>query len=355
MRCHAAPFARFLALLLAGVVISIRAFALEKADVQIFGDVYINQRVLEVTKSDSKNPRMFAGVAELLETSRFNIVNFEGVATHAAQPLDADKQFLLRMAIRAPMILRNSGIDAVTLANNHSMDFGYPGLQDTLRLLDEADLLSVGAGIHAPAAAAPLRISLGDDRRICILSFSRTLPSSFWAKKDRPGTAYASAPHVIRHVRACAASAPFTIVIFHWGQEHTRHPMAYQRALGRAAIDAGAQIVVGHHAHMLQDIEVHQGRLILHSIGNFVFGTDPKHSVPEGLAVRLRLNAGAEPRNFAVDLVPLDVRNDRVGYVPRVLEARAQDSIRPRLPQQHPCHEVVGSATEKRHWTCLIK
>ena len=332
-----------------------KAHAIERADVQIFGDVYVNQRMLEVTKSDTKNPRLFAGVSDLIESSSLDIANFEGVATKIDQPLDTQKQFLLRVPVTVPMILRNGGIDAVTLANNHSLDFGFQGLQDTIRLLIEADLHYAGAGANKAQALVPMRFQLVGDKKICVLSFSRTLPQSFWATKDKPGTAYASLPEVVSEVKNCAQGGYFTIPIFHWGQELTRTPLEYQRELARAAIDAGAPIVIGHHPHLIQDIEIYRGRLILYSTGNFLFGTDPKHHIPEGMAVRLRLSTGAEARNFAVDLVPLVVRNDRVGYVTRISDNDEDDYIKPRLPEKHPCREVRSTETTTRHWTCLVK
>src|SRR4051812_49324177 len=110
----------------------------EPADIQFFGDVFVPSRVLSTTEP-------FADAAPLLGASKHNVANLEGVITSTVVPYEA-KRFLLRMPLTAAAALKAAGIDAVTLANNHTLDFGHQGLFDTLAELARAGIASTGAG-----------------------------------------------------------------------------------------------------------------------------------------------------------------------------------------------------------------
>lgn len=315
-------------------------------DVQFFGDTFITDRVIEATGSTEGDARFLSGVQPLLATCAHNVVNFEGVATTAPLPLEP-KRHLLRMPIGTGALLRSGGIDAATLANNHSMDFGWSGLFESLDSLSSAGIAVVGAGRDVDEASEPLLLG-SSSRPICLLSFSRTLPPSFWAKPERPGTAFADAETVTKRVKACASNGFYTIAAFHWGTEGSAEPHAYQRALGRLAIDGGAALVVGHHPHVLQSMEVHAGKPIFFSIGNFAFGTVPRDGGQEGLALRVTVTAEGAAQ---IRVVPLAVSNSTVQFKPRPLTLAESDSFKPLLPSKHPCIRVDG----QRAWDCAFQ
>ena len=168
------------------------------------------------------------------------------------------KRFLLHMPPVAARVLKKAGIDVATLANNHAMDFGSTGLFDTITALGHAGIQSTGAGADRDAAVIPCSSTIRD-QQVCILAFSRTLPSSFWATPSRPGTAFADEDLIVAAVSRCAAAGRYTIVAFHWGQEMLPHALLYQRVLAHLAVDAGARLVIGHHPHVLQELEVYRG------------------------------------------------------------------------------------------------
>ncbi len=284
-------------------------------DLQFFGDFYVPRSVLE----DDPPPAFFAGLTEQLATSRHNIVNFEGAATDAAFPL-IRKEYLLRMPKAVAKLLADAKIGIATLANNHALDYGQAGLEDSLRVLRQAGIATVGAGMHAAEAERPLIFQSGD-RTVCLAAFSRTLPDVFWATLNRAGSAFGSHEAIALAARTCRAQGHFTVITFHWGRESMDTPIGYQRALARFAIDNGADTVIGHHPHVIQEIEVYKGHPIFYSLGNFVFGSRPEGTTPSGLLVRIALPPPpARPR---WELQALDVNNHRVRFAPQANTTRS--------------------------------
>lgn len=309
-----------------------------ESDVQFFGDVYVPSRVMTQTKTTAADPVVFGGVKDLLASSAHNVVNLEGPVTSAFVTPEL-KRFLLRMPFDLPPVLRAAGITVATLANNHTMDYGYQGVFDTQVALAEAGIAFTGAGRNRNEATRPVILG-SSGRTYCILAYSRTLPQSFWAGEESPGTASATLEELERDVGSCANSNLFTIVAFHWGQEMTDRIAPYQKELARRAINAGARVVLGHHPHKLQDIEIYKGRPILYSLGNFAFGSLPDSAGQEGMAVRISRGL--------VELVPLVVQNARVRFVPRPLKDGEADPIRAHLPPIHPCRWQKA----EKLWSC---
>jgi poly-gamma-glutamate synthesis protein (capsule biosynthesis protein) len=225
-----------------------------------------------------------------------------------------NKKFTLRAGPIAARALKSAGIRVVSLANNHSMDFGPLALQDTLSALSENGILYTGAGMDLDEARAPAIVNV-KGRTLAFLSYSLTFPLDFFASRGRPGTAPGYADFVRADIEKARPRADLVIVSFHWGAELMTTAKDYQVELGRRAIDWGADLVLGHHPHVLQEIEVYRGRLIAYSLGNFVFGSESNNT-----NTSIILLAAFQGRTLArVEATPLDVNNYRVRYRPRVL------------------------------------
>lgn len=283
----------------------------QPVSLQFFGDVFIPSSV---------TTDVAANLKPLLDEATFNIINFEGAATDAFVPLEP-KNFLLKMPLDIGAKLRAAHIDVATLANNHSMDFGLQGLHDTLRILDDAGIAHTGAGMNAAEAETSALIG-ADGQTACIVAFSRTFPASFWAKEDSPGTAFARPSSVQNAVKSCKERGFFTVAVFHWGKEGVHTPSDYQRKLAQTAIDAGADGVVGHHPHVIQDIDVYRGKPIFYSLGNFLFGSLPNNRrIPGGLGVRATLPSQTDgpPPAALWEVLVIDVNNHKVRFQPRII------------------------------------
>jgi poly-gamma-glutamate synthesis protein (capsule biosynthesis protein) len=125
-------------------------------------------------------------------------------------------------------------------------------------------------------------------------------------------------------------------------------PQPYQRELAHQAINAGAQLVIGHHPHVVQEMEIYKGRPILYSLGNFAFGSTPVGGAPEGLAVRVTPPAAGTDGTGILELVPLLVQNTEIHFRPRPILAGEVDPLAGLMPKTHPC---VWSDDTLR-WTC---
>jgi poly-gamma-glutamate capsule biosynthesis protein CapA/YwtB (metallophosphatase superfamily) len=212
----------------------------------------------------------FAAVKELLADADITIANIEGTFTERGT--QASKFYTFRSPPHHSRGLAEAGIDVVSLGNNHAMDFGAQGLQDTLDALDAAGVLHSGAGANAEAARAPVFMER-NGLSLAFLSYNGVSEATF-AGPNSYGVASADTAAISQDVAGAKASADMVIVSLHAGTEYTDTPTAQQSTLARAAIDAGAVLVLGHHAHVLQGMQEYNGGLIVYGLGNFVFDLD---------------------------------------------------------------------------------
>lgn len=221
------------------------------------------------------------------------------------------KRFTFLVPPRHAPALRNAGFDAVSLANNHMMDYGPEPLAVTLGLLDSLGIGHSGAGLDAAQARRPALVER-NGVTVAFLSYSRVHPLQFWAGRKKAGTAPADEAEVIADVIAAKKQASIVVASFHWGAELMDRPKEYQMRLAHAAIDAGADLVLGHHPHVLQGLELYKGKLIAYSLGNFAFGSGSRKCTES--VILLADFAGGELE--AVRAIPLCVDNHRVFYQP---------------------------------------
>jgi poly-gamma-glutamate synthesis protein (capsule biosynthesis protein) len=202
------------------------------------------------------------------------------------------------------------------------MDFGPLALQDTLATLAENSILYTGAGMDLDDARSPAILKI-KGKTLAFLSYSLTFPLEFFASAKRPGTAPGYADFVKADIEKVRPLADLVVVSFHWGAELMTAAKDYQIELGHQAIDWGADLVLGHHPHVLQEIEVYKGRLIAYSLGNFVFGSESNRTNTSMiLLLTFRGNTLSK-----VEAVPLDVNNYRIHYQPKVLAGKAAGDV----------------------------
>ena len=210
-----------------------------------------------------------APFAALLADADYRIGNLECPVATVGQPM-ASKIFNFRAAPRVLSVLKGR-FDAMAVANNHAGDYGKEAFLETMNLLTQAGIRPFGGGRNLSDAHQPLWIEKGG-LRIAVLGYNEFKPRVFEATADAPGIAWSEDSHVISDIRAArAAGADIVIPFMHWGWERETQPTERQRQLARALIDAGADLVVGGHPHVTQGVEYYKDRLIVYSLGNFVF------------------------------------------------------------------------------------
>jgi len=225
----------------------------------------------------------------------------------------ADKQYTFRSAPSTLRSLLNAGFDGVSLANNHTLDYGTVALMDTIRHLDRYKLGHTGAGANENEAYKPF-VRTVNGKKVAIVGISRVLPETSWyAGPDKPGIAqgYSTEPMMSR-IREAAKSSDYTIVFIHWNKERVDYPEPYARKYAKMFIDAGADAVIGAHSHCLQGIEWYKDKPIYYSLGNFVFTSKAEKS-------RMTIMAALtfEGGRVTTRVVPAKIENTR----PRLADA----------------------------------
>ena len=204
----------------------------------------------------------FSGVKEILSADNLTIANLEGTLTEATEKpnkiFQGDKAFFFKGSPSYTAILKDGSIEAVNLANNHSMDYLEKGFKDTVTALDNTGIKSFGYDKVAIYEKDGIMIgligvnTLGKlEEGVNLINLEFELANKIQFLKDQTS---------------------LIIVSFHWGIENTSQPTSEQRELGRFAVEQGASLVLGHHPHVIQPFEVYQGKTIVYSLGNFVFG-----------------------------------------------------------------------------------
>ena len=252
----------------------------------------------------------FASFASYFADADIRITNLECVV--ATQGSAGDKMFTFRAHPRViPVVQRH--FDAVTLANNHSGDFGPEAFAEMLDLLNTAGLAQVGGGMNLRQAHTPL-IFERKGLRIAVLSYNEFQPRSFEADYHLPGVAWSEDERVVADIRAARRvhRADLVIPIMHWGWENEPVANARQRQLARHMIRAGADAVIGGHPHVTQDIVHYRGKPIVYSVGNFIMKETDNANQRLGWVLRLEMD-----RRGIAALSTRVVRIDRAG-IPRM-------------------------------------
>jgi poly-gamma-glutamate capsule biosynthesis protein CapA/YwtB (metallophosphatase superfamily) len=207
--------------------------------------------------------------------------NLESAVSKRGEPFP--KQYNFRGTPEAlEGLRRHSGIDVLNLANNHVGDFGPTALVDTVRHVEDLGMRAVGAGSGLRRALTPQVVErLG--LRVAFVGFSNILPLEFAAEPDRPGVAWATPEAVAEAVRVARRHADVVVATFHWGIEKAPYETAEQAELARIAADAGAQLVIGAHPHVLQPLRRTGSALVAYSLGNFVFGAQSAETAATGV------------------------------------------------------------------------
>jgi poly-gamma-glutamate synthesis protein (capsule biosynthesis protein) len=253
------------------------------------------------------------------------IVNLETAITHS-DAFAPGKVVHYRMHPANVPALAVARPDVCVLANNHVLDFGRPGLEETLDSLDRAGLRAVGAGHDAEEAYAPATVMVGDRARVLVLALGMEcsgVPPSWAATADRPGVAFvpgpsaAAAAATVERVRQVKLPGDIAVVSVHWGSNWGYRISREQIRFARALVDGGVDVVYGHSSHHPRPVEVYRDRLILYGCGDFIDdyeGISGYEEYRDDLRLAHFVAVDADTGRLAgVRMVPLRVRRMRLG------------------------------------------
>lgn len=242
------------------------------------GDTMLGRAVGERVATAKFESLVHPTVRDIMASADLAIVNLECcVSDRGERARLPGKPFFFRAPPRAAELLAWLGIDCATLANNHALDFGPLALRDTRMHLGNAGVLTVGAGVDVEAARA-WRVLEAADLRIGVLGVSDH-PANFAAGPDWAGVAYADLRHGVpdwlrRHVAAMASDVDVAVVTPHWGPNMAHQPVPHVRAAARLLVDAGADLIAGHSAHVIHGTS----GPVLFDLGDFIddYAVDPR-------------------------------------------------------------------------------
>ena len=259
------------------------------------GDLMLDRgtrHVIEVHGPDD----LFGNVYHKLRSSDFTVANLECVACDTAcQPVD--KRFTFRANPEWLLSLYKNGITHVILANNHSCDFGDKGVKQTISNLIHVGITPIGASQNNDATSEPTIIEKGKD--------SMAVFSSCFLKQKFRSVSSENVTCLSEKIMAFKAMHPSYIILvcLHWGIEMDVRPSSEQVEQAHELIMAGADVIIGHHPHVVQTIEFYKGKYIFYSLGNFIF--DNQHSrASRGILTDLFISKG---RIISIQLIPFNI------------------------------------------------
>ncbi len=315
------------------------------------GDTMLGRRVNEAIRREGFTYPLEAVVATTRAADLF-LVNLEcAITPRDIQYSGPEKVFYFRADPVAAEVLTYAGVDLVSLANNHALDADYDGLRDTLQILDEKEILYVGAGVTREAAARPVFLE-AKGMRLGVLAYCDH-QRDFAAGIDRPGIRYVdlSDPDTItrlaREVEALARQVDHVIVAFHWQLNWVPRVSSFYRSLARRLVEAGARIVWGHSPHHFQGVEWIDGSVVLYATGGLV---DDYRLVPEFRNDRQLLFQllVSQQRVEQVRAYPLELKRSRT----RAAAADARQWIAERFGQM--CGDLGSRVEQQGQWLDVL-
>ncbi|MEG0793571.1 MAG: CapA family protein, partial [Lachnospiraceae bacterium] len=268
------------------------------------GDIMPYDSVLNIYRSDGIDGIVGKSIQNVLKNADITMVNQEfPFSTRGTKA--PDKQFTFRIHPSHVTLMQDLGVDIVSLANNHSLDFGPDALNDTFDTLDKGKIRYAGAGA-SEERARELQILEKNGKKFGFLASSRVIPVSAWdVRYNAPGVFTTYDPQdLLEDINAAKSECEFLTVFIHWGIERAERPEAYQITMAKQYIDAGADLVIGSHPHVLQGFEFYKGKPIVYSLGNFIFNT----SIPSTVALKVQVK---KDNRASLKIVPAKAVNGK--------------------------------------------
>ena len=262
----------------------------------------------------------FKYIKDYLFSADLVFVNLEAPFCNDGVPFE--KNFVFKVPESHVNTLKAGNINLVSLANNHILDYRMPCLETTVQLLKKEKIQFAGAGNTFAEAQKPAVFEI-NGIQFAFFAYSMTLPKYFFATDSSGGTAYPEYKVMRDSISKYDKMVDFVLVSFHWGQELTDIPKDYQQKYAHWAIDFGADIILGHHPHVLQGIERYKNKFIFYSLANFVFASYSNKAV-ESIIIDLNFTKNGIEN---ISIVPINVNNYNVYFQPKIIDSSKKIKI----------------------------
>ncbi len=255
------------------------------------GDIILDRGVeLNIKKNGNGDFRFpFLRIADDLKEADILFGNLEGLISDQGENVGSIYSF--RANPEAIEGLKYAGFDVLSLANNHMLDYGRDALEDTFKRLKEAGIDYVGAGLNEQEAYSPL-IKEVKETKIAFLAYTDLGPESWKATNEYSGMAWINEEdmeRVKKDIEKAKEESDILIISLHSGKEYSTTPSSFQSYFFKACIDAGADMGIGHHPHVVQDVEKYGDGWIAYSLGNFVFDQGFSEETMESCLLRITI------------------------------------------------------------------
>jgi len=301
-------------------------FSVKPAEASLIfvGDISFSRGIERQVKKNGDNNFPLALASSFLQSADLVVANLETPITKGREI--ATGEMVFRSNPGTEKALKAANISLVSLANNHTPNFGQKGLADTFDYLKSAGIEYVGAGQNEAEAYRPEYVNV-NGLKFAFLAYTDSdfVPASYVATKDRAGTAFMDNKKMAAAVKEAKKNADFVIVSMHSGKEYVLGPTEKQKSFAQAAIAAGADLVIGHHPHVVEPVEKYQGKYILYSLGNFVFDQSWSENTMAALTAKVIFRKDGISR---IELRPVKINNS---FQPQIISAASAESTYNRL------------------------
>ena len=251
------------------------------------GDIMLSRLIGDIMAKKNNWRYPFLEIAELLRNADIAFGNLEGpISTRGAK---VGSIYSFRADPRAIEGLLYAGFNVLSIANNHIWDYGADAVRDTLNLLSNNGIGAVGGGSNYADTHQPF-IKEIRNTKIAFLAYTNLISSSLGSKTAKPAIAFLDIDQAIADIKEAKKIADLVVVSLHWGNEYETGHNSEQERIARAFIDAGARLVIGHHPHVVQEVEEYHGGYIAYSLGNFVFDQNFSPETGQGLILKVSVN-----------------------------------------------------------------
>ncbi len=254
----------------------------------------------------------FSQIASVIQDADLAFGNLEGPISDRGTKQGSEFSFRFE-SVGTVNALTYAGFDIVNLANNHIWDYGRDAVLDTMKYLRDAGISYIGFGRDSMEAGTPVIKKIGDTT-VAFLGYTEFYSSAAWAGQNNLGLSSLEPGKIVRQIKELkeANKADVVVVSMHWGAEYETHSNEYQKNLAHQFVDAGADLIVGHHPHVAQEIEQYKHAWIAYSLGNFVFDQNFSADTRHGLMLKVVLyQSGVQ----SVDPIDIKFTNEYQPYI----------------------------------------
>lgn len=271
-----------------------------KATLSFAGDIMLSRDVApQLAANGFEYPYRY--VREIFLKDDLSMANLECPVTTASVAVNKSAVILFKAAPENAGAMKAAGLDMLNLANNHVMDYGSKGLQETLEQLNTQGVMAVGAGQGYEKAHSPVFITKGAVI-FGLLDYSVFPAEGYIHTRSGYDVARVDETVLYKEIAAARSRCDYLIINIHWGKEFRHFATTQQKELAHGMIDAGADLIVGHHPHVLQGVEKYKGGVIVYSLGNFVFDRQIPEGTDEGAILQVVFQ---KKKLTAVSLIPI--------------------------------------------------